>query len=283
MPITVTALSTVPIKGLRVVEAAELEITPTGPAGDRAFAVVQGDGHALVQTMRNPRLVQVAPRWDPASRVLELGLPGGERVADEVRPGDAASTKLYNDRVVHGHLVPGALSEALSDHLGRPVHLLALDPEQTGADDFPVTLMSTASLGAVEEAIGDGPIDPRRFRMTITVDGAEAWEEHEWGGSEIAVGDVVLRVDAPVPRCAVTTRDPDDGHGDIFVLKALAQLRGKKDVTFGVWCEVVTPGRIRLGDSVQLVDGGGGNRTPNSALQTQRVPVSTTPPAESEL
>jgi hypothetical protein len=33
-------------------------------------------------------------------------------------------------------------------------------------------------------------------------------------------------------------------------LKALAELRGKDDVTFGVWCEVVAPGRVRVGDTV---------------------------------
>jgi uncharacterized protein YcbX len=92
--------------------------------------------------------------------------------------------------------------------------------------------------------------DPRRFRMTITIDGVDAWEEHGWGGRELAVGDAVLRVTAPVPRCVVTTRDPEDGRRDLPTLKALAQLRGKDDVTFGVWCEVVAPGRVRRGDAV---------------------------------
>jgi uncharacterized protein len=56
--------------------------------------------------------------------------------------------------------------------------------------------------------------------------------------------------DPAVPRCAVTTRDPDTGRRDVPTLKALAQLRGKRDVTFGVWCDVVAPGRIRRGDAV---------------------------------
>jgi hypothetical protein len=34
------------------------------------------------------------------------------------------------------------------------------------------------------------------------------------------------------------------------VLKALAELRGKDDVTFGLWCDVVRPGRVRVGDAV---------------------------------
>ena len=45
-----------------------------------------------------------------------------------------------------------------------------------------------------------------------------------------------------MPRCVVTTRDPDDGRTDAPVLAALAALRGKRDVTFGLWCEVAAAG-----------------------------------------
>jgi uncharacterized protein YcbX len=86
--------------------------------------------------------------------------------------------------------------------------------------------------------------------MTIAIDGVGAWEEHGWAGREIEAGEVVLRGIAPVPRCVVTTRDPDDGSTDLPVLAALARLRGKRDVTFGLWCAVVRPGRVRVGDAV---------------------------------
>jgi uncharacterized protein YcbX len=130
------------------------------------------------------------------------------------------------------------------------VRLLARDAAATGADDFPVTLMSRASLEALAPALDGSVPDPRRFRMTITVDGVDAWEEHGWGGRELAAGDAVLRVADPVPRCVVTTRDPDRGRRDVPTLKALAALRGKDDVTFGVWCTVLAPGTVRVGDAV---------------------------------
>ena len=40
------------------------------------------------------------------------------------------------------------------------------------------------------------------------------------------------------------------GRRDAPTLKRLAELRGRDDVTFGVWCEVVAPGRVRVGDPV---------------------------------
>ena len=48
----------------------------------------------------------------------------------------------------------------------------------------------------------------------------------------------------------MTMRDPDDGHGDLPILRALASLRGKRDVAFGVWCDVAAPGIVRVGDAV---------------------------------
>ena len=34
------------------------------------------------------------------------------------------------------------------------------------------------------------------------------------------------------------------------VLKALARTRGKHDVKLGLWCDVVRPGTVRVGDAV---------------------------------
>jgi hypothetical protein len=241
VPAAVTQLTTAPVKGLRVAAADELDIGPSGPAGDRAFLVVDEENRLLLST-RTPTLLQVAARWDDGR--LALTFPDGRVVAAVPEPGVAAATANYEGRRISGRLVEGELAAALSDHLGRPVRLLARDPADRGADDAPVTLMSEASLDAL------GVPDPRRFRMTITIDGVDAWEEHGWGGRELRAGDAVLRVTEPVPRCAVTTRDPDSGRRDAPTLKRLAELRGRRDVTFGVWCEVVAPGRVRVGDPV---------------------------------
>jgi uncharacterized protein YcbX len=257
MPVTVTALAIAPVKGMRLVAVGELELGSGGAVGDRAFVVVEDADNRLVATARNPDLVQVAPRWDPDRGVLTLVFPGGEEVAGAVGgAGEAVTTALYDGRRVGGRLLErGPLSEAVSDHLGRRVRLMRLDAGMTGADDFPVTLMSTASLAAVTGALGGEETDPRRFRMTVTVDGLDAWAEHGWAGREVRLGpEVVLRVVDPVPRCVVTTSDPDDGAREVPVLHALARLRGKDDVTFGVWCQVVAPGRVRRGDAVS-VDG----------------------------
>jgi uncharacterized protein len=245
----VAALAIAPVKGMRTVEVDALELGTSGPVGDRAFHVREAGGD-IALTMRNPRLVQVVPTWNAAEGELALAFPDGRRVAAPVARGAAVSTPFYDGRPVPGHIVEGPFAAALSEHLGRPVELVAHDDGVTGGDDHPVTLMSDGSLAAVSEALDGAVVDPRRFRMTIAVEGAQAWEEDGWAGREVAIGSATLRVAAPTKRCAVTMRDPDDGHGDLPILRALARLRGKRDVAFGVWCDVAAAGLVRVGDAV---------------------------------
>ena len=131
--------------------------------------------------------------------------------------------------------------------------------------------MSRASLAALAPALEGTVPDARRFRMTVAIDGVGAWEEHGWTGREIAVGAALLRGLDPVPRCVVTTRDPDDGRTDTPVLAALAELRGKRDVTFGLWCEVSAPGAVRVGDAVSVARLSHGCDRPAGARRPARV------------
>jgi uncharacterized protein len=245
----VTDLRIAPVKGMRVTAVDALELGPTGAPGDRAFLVVDRDD-GLLLTTRTPRLLQIEPRWDGTT--LALRFPDGSEVAAVPEAGPAATTASYEGRPINGRIVEGELADAVSEHLGRPVRLLMRDDGERGADDAPVTLMSDATLAALAPALDGTVPDARRFRMTIAIDGAAAWEEHGWGGREIAVGGARLRGVDPVPRCAVTTRDPEHGGTDAPVLKALAALRGKRDVTFGIWCDVVAPGPVRVGDPVAV-------------------------------
>lgn len=229
-----------------------VELEAGGAVGDREFLVVDAADDALLLTARTPRLLQVEPAWDAARGVLSLRFPDGAAVEAVVDPAAPTVTRNYEGRELRGRRVDGALADALSAHLGRAVRLVRRDTGVRGADDAPVTVMSVASLRALAPAVGGDVPDPRRFRMTLTVDGVDAWAEESWAGRELAVGGAVLRVDDPVPRCVVTTRDPDDGRRDVPVLKALAELRGKHRVDFGVWCTVAQPGSVRRGDRVQL-------------------------------
>jgi uncharacterized protein YcbX len=102
----------------------------------------------------------------------------------------------------------------------------------------------------------DGPVDGRRFRMTIGIEGVEPHGEDGWIGSQVCVGGATVAVREHVGRCAVTTLDPDRGVRDLDTLGTIAAYRGdvqtREPLPFGVWCEVVEPGRVAVGDPVEL-------------------------------
>lgn len=249
MPVTVSQLAIAPVKGMRLQRCAQIQLGRRGVRGDRDFLVVDEDC-ILLQTARNPGLLRVAPSWEPARNLLALRFPDGSVVQDAPEPGPAAVTRMYDGREIPGRVISGPLSAALSGYLGRAVHLFKRAADHLGSDDAQVTLMSAASLHALASEFSGKVPDPRRFRMTITVTGTDPWAEHGWGGQQVRIADTALRVLEPVPRCVVTTRNPESGTADARILHALARLRGKRDITFGVWCEIIQPGRIRVDDPV---------------------------------
>jgi uncharacterized protein YcbX len=160
---------------------------------------------------------------------------------------------------VAGRLVEGPWSDALSEVAGKPLRLVRTEREGDGQDRggrAGATLVSTASLDALRVAAGaDRPVDGRRFRMTVGVEGVEPHAEDSWLGRRVRVGGAVVAVRANVGRCAVTTLDPDRGVRDLDTLGTIAEYRGhvptREPLPFGVWCEVVQPGPAAVGDPVE--------------------------------
>jgi uncharacterized protein YcbX len=245
-----------PVKGLRLAQRDEVLVTERGIPGDRAFFLVDG-ADRLVSADRLGPLVAVVPAHDPAAGTLTLRFPDGRELGGRVELGETEPVDVY-DRLLHARPVVGELSAALSEHCGNPVRLFAAPPDANALDRGPdgaVTLLSVASIERLrEEAGADEPVDPRRFRMTFGVEGLGAHEEDSWMGAEVRVGEVLVRVAGNVGRCALTTRNADTGVVDFKTLHHLAAYRRAVETTeplpFGVYAEVVKPGRVRAGDPV---------------------------------
>ena len=188
-----------------------------------------------------------------------LRFPDGSEVVGDVELGAHIVTSFFG-RPVDGRLVEGPWSEALSAYVGRPVRLARTEREGDGVDRGRLagaTLVSTASLDALRDAAGESrPVDGRRFRMTIGIEGVEPHAEDGWIGSEVRVGGATVAVREHVGRCAVTTLAPDRGVRDLDTLGTIAAYRGevqtREPIPFGVWCEVVEPGPVAVGDPVEL-------------------------------
>ena len=108
-------------------------------------------------------------------------------------------------------------------------------------DDSPILLLSDGSVNQLG-------YDHRRFRPNIYFEGADGPIEQEWIGRQVRIGDLVLDVHKPDTRCVITTIDPDTIEVDLDVLKRTNE---ELDGVMGVYCTVVEPAVISVGDSVE--------------------------------
>lgn len=263
VPPRVAWISFTPVKGLRLRQLDATEVTADGIPGDRAFFLVDAEG-TLVNGKRHGPLVTVVADHDAAAGRLALLFPDGREVAGEVELGEPLDVRFHG-LALRARAVGGPFSEALSEHVGAPLRLVAAPGGRDGFSgvdrgrDGAVTLLSRASLERLQEESGtDTEVDARRFRMTFGIDGVEAHAEDGWRGRDVRLGEALLRVTGNVGRCAVTTRHAETGVVDFPTLHHLAAYRRDgiettEPLPFGVHARVLEPGRVRVGEAVEPV------------------------------
>jgi uncharacterized protein YcbX len=140
----------------------------------------------------------------------------------------------------------------LSDYAGASVQLVRTEEPGTGTDVHVGTLVSRASCERLGHELA-AEVDARRFRMLFDLDGGDPHEEDTL--DRVRIGEAVVRIAGPVPRCAVTTQHPLSGVPSLDTLRGIKNYRGlrgeEKKIDFGVYFDVETPGRVRVGDPVE--------------------------------
>ena len=113
--------------------------------------------------------------------------------------------------------------------------------------DEVISLINLATVRSLEAQWGI-KIDPLRFRANLYIDGAGPWEEFDWVGSDIRIGDALFRVDRRNGRCGATNVDPETGRRDLDIPGSLRAAFGHKEL--GVYLTTREGGSISVGDSV---------------------------------
>jgi uncharacterized protein len=248
-------ISVAPVKGLRLVHPSSVELGPDGIPADRRFLLV-GETGALLGATQRPQVMQVVPDYDPAAERLRLTFPDGTVVEGSTDPTDEAIEVDVWKSTARGRRVPGPWEEALSSFAGTPIRVLRV-PDAAGQDARPLTLVSSESVADLGARGGDDRLDARRFRMNLEVEGVAPYEEDTWSGALVDLGSATIRVLDQVPRCVVTTLDPDTGRKDFTTLNLIARYRERigprAGLPFGMYAEVVEPGRVAVGDPVEPV------------------------------
>lgn len=250
---TVSKLAITPVKGLALRHPTEVVLGPHGVAQNRRFFLVGPDGRHRSGLAFGP-LAAIVPEYDDASERLVLRFPDGAVVDGDAAALDGEVHVPWGaSRVIHAQVVRGPFARALSDYVGMELRLVR-SGDDAHPQSYPASIVSEASLGELEQSADlPAPLDDRRFRMLVTIAGTEAFEEDRWVGSEVRVGEAVLRIAVTTARCATTTRDPATGERDWDALRALKNLRGvspQQTVDLGVYAAVVSPGRVAVGDEV---------------------------------
>jgi MOSC domain-containing protein len=214
-----------PVKSMAGERLDSCEVGEKGLDGDRRWALVDWTPNRSGKPLtirEEERLMTYRARL--AAGVLEIVAPTGEvRTLDE-----------------------GMVSH-LATEASRPLTLHEL--EGANFDDSSILLVNLATIAAFEAEAGMR-VDHRRFRANFYVDGLEPSEEITWVSRHVAVGGIELAVIKQCERCVVITRDPDTTVATPALLRVLTETR---ETYMGVYCEVIRPGRVAVGDPVHVV------------------------------
>lgn len=270
---TVVALRRYPLKSAQGEVLGAADVESTGLRGDRTWACIDRlDG--TVGSAKHPR------RW---GRLLNVGTTTQDGAPE-------ATLTLH----VEGTALRAGSAEAdagLSNYLGRPVRLSRQSPpdarvHRTLPDDAgmvpdwmedirpgqetitavagagrvgrfvdygAVHIVTTGALSALSERVGGTGVDAARFRPNLVIDAPRDPEP----GQELRLGDVVLRVILPTPRCVIPGLSQAELPADLSILKALARhyrvpVGGLgRAACFGTYADVVQTGQLRLGQVVR--------------------------------
>jgi uncharacterized protein YcbX len=247
-------INVTPVKGTALQHPNDATLTSLGIPSNRRFHLIDARGR-LFTGGDHGALVLVRSTFDREAEMLSLAFPDGSDVtAAADRLGATHVTDFYG-RPVPGRIVLGPFAEAIGAFVGRPLQLVRADQEGDGSDVHRLSLVSRPSVRDLGSRSGRPDLDPMRFRMDLELDDCRPFDEDTWEGQAVRIGDAVVRLLGPIPRCVVTTRDPSTGRKDFDTLKRIAEYRPLMDrprgVPFGMYAEVDQVGRISVGDPVE--------------------------------
>jgi GntR family transcriptional regulator / MocR family aminotransferase len=259
MPI-VSGIYRYPIKGLspQPLSGVVLEAEKPFPF-DRVFALTRpgvpidpdepkwAKKGLFIMLMLEEQLAQVQTHLDLDTLRLTIAANGTQLLAADLgSEADRAEVERLFQRLVAKLPVPPRLVRARGGHfMDKP--------------DNVMSLINLATVRSLEELWGY-KIDPLRFRANFYIDGANPWQEFDWIGSDIRLGDAVFRVDRRNGRCSATNVDPRTGVRDLDIPGSLRASFGHKDL--GIYLVARKGGKVVVGDPVDC---------PNNAVPGETV------------
>lgn len=281
-----------PVKSMAGEELDEVEVTPGGIVGDRAYALMDRET-GKVASAKHPKLwpdmlacrasfLEPPSASDPHPPV-RIELADGTIVRSDEPGAEAALSRFFGREVElaraaaagytidqyhpdeedydpEGHrdeIVEVALGAAFFSRRGLPSAV----PEGSFFDLFPLSVLTSSTLDRLQELQPESVFDARRFRMNFIVDAREdGFVENGWVGRTLALGDAVrLAVAMPDPRCVMPSLAQPGLPRDPRILRGLVR-HNRLDIPggglfpcAGVYAITASAGTVGRGDEVHLV------------------------------
>ena len=114
-----------------------------------------------------------------------------------------------------------------------------------------VSFLNLNSLRDLCQRIGC-ELDPLRLRANIWIEDQVAFEDHDWVGKHIRLGEEgpAFEVLKPIVRCVATHVNPETALRDVDLCQALWENYGHRDC--GIYARIVKGGTVRPGDTLHL-------------------------------
>lgn len=247
----VEALRIHPVKSLTAQDLETVDVLAgQGLPNDRRFAITHkasrfDPAHPAWQSkqqflnlMRHERLAQLDSHFDADTGTLTLSR-GGRPVAK-----GNVTTPLGRE------LINQFLSAFVGQEARGAAKLVEVSEGSLADRNAPfISIISAATVRDLERVVRQ-PLDPKRFRGNLLIDGADPWVEFEWVGKTITVGSAQLEIIERIGRCEATNVNPGTAERDANIPKALLDGYGHADC--GVMAVVTRPGTVRVGDGLTI-------------------------------
>jgi uncharacterized protein len=116
-----------------------------------------------------------------------------------------------------------------------------------------ISLVNQATLDQLS-SLSEKPVDVRRFRSNIVLDGIAPWEEFNYIEQRFQLGDAHIYITAKINRCVNIEINPETGERDLPLLSLLKDNFGHKQM--GILATVVKSGYVQIGDRLTPLENG---------------------------
>jgi uncharacterized protein len=257
-----------PVKSMLGETCERVEIDGLGVIGDRAQALVDVET-GRIATAKQPRWWRelLHCRAATVSGEIRVTLPDGRELgsldADDPLSEILGRPVRMSEQRADGAEIERPEPEEVLEHgldadLDAPLLQIAMGtPGGRFVDYAPVHLITTATLDEVG-------VETLRYRPNIVVrtpEGTPPFVENDWLGRRLRIGGVEMEGTLPTPRCSVPTLE----HGDLGRSKEALRTPAERNKVWvslleanlpcvGMYTQVVTPGVVRTGDAMEMLD-----------------------------